>query len=97
MATDYDAPRKNDDEAESLDAIKDRMPDKMSGVVDMEDTDGGEGFAIQDVVAEDLDVVVLPPQDDEFTCSECFIVKHHSMLSSQKGKYGKLCTECAEG
>ena len=54
----------------------------------------GEGFAIPDVVSEDLDVVVLPPQDDEFTCSECFIVKHHSLLSPKKGKYGKVCIEC---
>jgi hypothetical protein len=36
----------------------------------------------------------LPPQDDEFTCSECFIVKHHSLLSAKKGKFGKVCVEC---
>ena len=87
MATDYDAPRKNDDD------IKERIPDKLSGVVDV-DEEHGEGFAIPDVVSEDLDVLVLPPQDDEFTCSECFIVKHHSLLSAKKGKYGKVCIEC---
>ncbi|AOY56016.1 MAG: hypothetical protein RI933_129 [Actinomycetota bacterium] len=95
MATDYDAPRKSDDDNESIEAIKERIPDKLSGVVDVDETDHAESFVIPDVVAEDLEVVVLPPQDDEFTCTECFIVKHHSLLSSVKGKYGQVCVECA--
>jgi hypothetical protein len=95
MATDYDAPRKNDDENESIEAIKERIPDKLTGSVDIDESDTGEGFSIPEVIAEDLDVVVLPPQEDEFTCTECFIVKHHSLLSSKKGKYGKVCLECA--
>lgn len=94
MATDYDAPRKSDDDNESIEAIKERIPDKLSGVVDIDDTDHAESFVIPEVVAEDLEVVVLPPQDDEFTCSECFIVKHHSLLSPKKGKYGSVCVEC---
>lgn len=94
MATDYDAPRKNDDDTESIEAIKERVPDQLSNATDTDETDASEGFAIPDVVAEDLDVVVLPPQDDEFTCTECFIVKHHSLLSDVKGKYGKVCVEC---
>lgn len=95
MATDYDAPRKNDDENESIEAIKERIPDKLTGSVDIDESDSAEGFSIPEVIAEDLDVVVLPPQEDEFTCTECFIVKHHSLLSSKKGKYGKVCLECA--
>lgn len=95
MATDYDAPRKNDDENESIEAIKERIPDKLTGSVDIDESDSGEGFSIPEVIAEDLDVVVLPPQEDEFTCTECFIVKHHSLLSTTKGKYGKVCLECA--
>ena len=94
MATDYDAPRKPDDETESIEAIKERIPDKLSGVVDIDETDNGEGFITPDVISEDLEVLVLPPQDDEFTCIECFIVKHHSLLSDTKGKYGKVCIEC---
>jgi hypothetical protein len=94
MATDYDAPRKNDDDVESIEAIKERTPDKLAGLVDTDESEHGEGFAIPDVVSEDLDVVVLPPQDDEFTCSECFIVKHHSLLAAKKGKFGKVCIEC---
>ena len=37
MATDYDAPRKTEDDSESIEALKERVPDKMSGVVDVED------------------------------------------------------------
>ena len=95
MATDYDAPRKNDDEAESLDAIKERIPAKSGGTVDVDEADHGDGFALPEVVSEDIEVVVVPPQTDEFTCSECFIVKHRSMLAPKKGKYGEVCTECA--
>ena len=32
MATDYDAPRKTEDDTESIEALKERVPDKMSGV-----------------------------------------------------------------
>jgi hypothetical protein len=94
MATDYDAPRKNDDDAESLDAIKERIPAKTGGTVDVDEADHGD-FTLPDVVSEDLDVVVVPPQTDEFTCSECFIVKHRSMLAPKKGKFGEVCVECA--
>ena len=35
MATDYDAPRKTDDgDTESIQALQERVPDKLSGVVD---------------------------------------------------------------
>jgi len=47
MATDYDAPRKTDDDSESIEALKERVPDKMSGVVDVDD-----GDLVRDVVAE---------------------------------------------
>ena len=39
MATDYDAPRKTDEDTESIQALQERVPDKLSGVVDVEDAD----------------------------------------------------------
>src|SRR4029079_17458983 len=82
MATDYDAPRKTEDDSESIEALKERVPDKMSGVVDVDDSDNPGGFDLPgaDLPALDLDVVVLPPQADEFTCVECFLVKHRSQM-----------------
>jgi len=40
------------------------------------------------------DVVVLPPQADEFTCVQCFLVKHRSQLDHEE-KLGLICQECA--
>ena len=37
MATDYDAPRKTDEDTDSIQALQERVPDKMSGVVDVDD------------------------------------------------------------
>ncbi|MFN3706995.1 DUF4193 domain-containing protein [Microcella sp.] len=95
MATDYDAPRKTDDDTDSIQALQERVPDKMSGVVDVDDADNpGFELAGQDLADLDLDVVVLPPQADEFTCVSCFLVKHRSQLDHQE-KLGPVCAECA--
>ena len=95
MATDYDAPRKTDEETDSIQALQERVPDNMSGVVDADDADNpGFDLAGQDLADLDLDVVVLPPQADEFTCVSCFLVKHRSQLDHQE-KLGAICRECA--
>jgi hypothetical protein len=39
MATDYDAPRKTDEDTDSIQALQERVPDKLSGVVDVDDSD----------------------------------------------------------
>lgn len=95
MATDYDAPRKTDDDTESIQALQERVPDKMSGVVDVDDADNpGFELAGQDLADLDLDVVVLPAQADEFTCVNCFLVKHRSQIDHQT-KLGPMCLECS--
>jgi hypothetical protein len=95
MATDYDAPRKNDDDSESIEGLKERVPDKTTGVIDDDaDNPGSFELAGQDLSDLDLDVVVLPPQVDEFTCVECFLVKHRSQLDHET-KLGAICRECA--
>ena len=95
MATDYDAPRKSDDDTESIQALQERVPDKLSGVVDVDDSDN-PGFDLggADLADVDLDVVVLPPQADEFTCVNCFLVKHRSQIDHET-KLGPVCLECA--
>jgi hypothetical protein len=95
MATDYDAPRKTEDDSDSIEALKERVPDKLSGVVDAEDADNPGGFDLPgaDLSDLDLDVVVLPPQADEFTCVECFLVKNRSQ-SDHKTSLGYVCMEC---
>ncbi len=94
MATDYDAPRKNDDDHESIEAIKEGSTDGGGhGETDVRALEEAFGFA-SEAIPDDLDgVAVVPVQQDEFTCSECFIVKHHSLLSRKK-KTGPVCIEC---
>jgi hypothetical protein len=72
------------------------VPDKLSGVVDAEDADnlGSLELAGQDLANVELDVVVLPPQADEFTCVECFLVKHRSQVDHET-KLGSVCQECS--
>jgi hypothetical protein len=96
MATDYDAPRKTDDDTESIEALKERVPDKTSGSIDVDDADNPGSFDLEggDLSDLDLDVVVLPPQADEFTCVNCFLVKHRSQIDHQS-KLGPICAECA--
>lgn len=92
MATDYDAPRKNDDDTTSIEEIKEGTAAPVHASSDMDEADGGTAFLGADVVHEDLEVVVLPKQQDEFTCMECFIVKHRTQLAPGSKT---VCIECA--
>ncbi|NAZ76047.1 MULTISPECIES: DUF4193 domain-containing protein [Kineococcus] len=98
MATDYDAPRKSDDELneDSIEELKARRTDKSSGTVDEDETEAAEGFELPgaDLSNEELSVRVLPRQQDEFTCTSCFLVVHRSQLREQPD--GRIiCTDCA--
>ena|SRR5690554_3921373 len=98
MATDYDAPRKTDEELneDSLEALQARRVDKNSGVVDEDETEAAEGFELPgaDLSGEELSVRVLPRQADEFTCLSCFLVRHRSQLAGEKDGQ-PICLECA--
>ena len=95
MATDYDAPRKSEDESESIEALKERVPSKGQSSIDSEDADNpGFELAGADLSDVELDVVVLPQQDDEFTCVSCFLVRHRSQLDHES-KLGPVCAECS--
>lgn len=95
MATDYDAPRKSEEESDSIEALKERVPDKNSGSVDTEDADNpGFELAGADLSDVDLDVVVLPLQSDEFTCVSCFLVRHRSQADHETD-LGPVCRECS--
>ena len=95
MATDYDAPRKSDEETDSIEALKERVPSKGASAIDSEDADNpGFELAGADLSDLELDVVVLPQQEDEFTCVNCFLVKHRSQIDHET-KLGPICQECA--
>jgi Domain of unknown function (DUF4193) len=98
MATDYDTPRKTDEDLneDSIEELKSRRVDKTSSVVDLDESDFAESIELPgaDLSNEELSVRVLPRQADEFTCSRCFLVHHRSQLASHKD--GKMiCRDCA--
>lgn len=97
MATDYDAPRKTDDDVneDSIEELKSRRTDTQSAVVDEDETEAAEGFELPgaDLSDEELMVRVLPAQADEFTCGTCFLVRHRSQVAKEKD--GMLhCKDC---
>lgn len=98
MATDYDAPRKADDELgeDSIEELKARRVDKISSSVDEDETEAAEGFELPgaDLSNEELSVRVLPLQADEFTCTSCFLVQHRSQLHKEVNGQ-PICKECA--
>jgi len=98
MATDYDAPRKTDDDLneDSIEELKARRVDKTSSSVDVDETEQAEGYELPgaDLSNEELSVRVLPRQADEFTCTSCFLVHHRSQLAKEFGGQ-PICRECA--
>ncbi|KAA1420052.1 DUF4193 domain-containing protein [Mumia zhuanghuii] len=98
MATDYDAPRKTEEEQseDSIEELKARRHEKNSGKVDEDEVEAAESFELPgaDLSHEELSVQVLPRQSDEFTCTSCFLVHHRSQLAREKGNQ-LICVDCA--
>ena len=98
MATDYDAPRKTDEElaADSIEELQARRVDKASSVIDVDEADLAENLELPgaDLSEESLTVRVVPRQSDEFTCVRCFLVMHRSQLDHESPN-GPICMECA--
>ncbi|MBF8188376.1 DUF4193 domain-containing protein [Nonomuraea sp. K274] len=98
MATDYDSPRKTEDDLgeDSLQELQARRTDKSSGSIDIDETDLAESLELPgaDLSNEELSLRVIPRQADEFTCSRCFLVHHRSQLASEKNGQ-QVCRECA--
>ena len=97
MATDYDAPRKTDEELneESLEELKAQSATKASSV-DIDEADLNESLELPgaDLSDESITVMVIPKKADEFTCSRCFLVNHRSQLAKEvKGQ--PICNDCA--
>jgi hypothetical protein len=98
MATDYDTPRKTDEELheESLEELKAQRVDAQSGQIDVDEAEAAESLELPgaDLSGEELSVRVVPKQVDEFTCSRCFLVHHSTQLAKGEGATA-VCKECA--
>ena len=97
MATDYDTPRKTDEELheESLEELKAKRAEVQSGKIDVDEEEEAENLELPgaDLSGEELSVRVVPKQEDEFTCSRCFLVNHMSNLAKGSGA-DAICKEC---
>ena len=98
MATDYDTPRKTDEELheESIEELKAKRAEVQSGKIDIDEEEEAENLELPgaDLSGEELSVRVVPKQEDEFTCSRCFLVSHISNLAKGNGA-NAVCKECA--
>jgi hypothetical protein len=98
MATDYDAPRKTDDDSseDSIEELKGRRNESSTPTVDDDEAEAADGYELPgaDLSGEELSVRVLPRQADEFTCASCFLVKHRSQIDHVEGTL-IICKECA--
>lgn len=98
MATDYDTPRKTDDELneDSLEELKARRADLAAATVDVDETELAENLELPgaDLSNEEFTVRVIPRQADEFTCSRCFLVHHRSQLAKEVDGQA-VCRDCA--
>ena len=98
MATDYDAPRKTDDELaeDSLEELKAQRATKAASSVDVDEVELAENLELPgaDLSDESLTVRVISRQADEFTCSKCFLVHHRSQLAKEVGGQ-PVCRDCA--
>ena len=98
MATDYDAPRKSEEDQseESIEELKARRHDKNSGKVDEDEVEAAESFELPgaDLSHEELTVRVLPRQADEFTCASCFLVKGRTQRAHERNGL-VYCVDCA--
>jgi hypothetical protein len=96
---DYDAPRRSvvELDEDSLDELQARRASAQSPVVDLEQPDVVEGFELPgaDLANEEPTMtVVVPMLADEFRCSRCFLVYHHSQRIPER-KARDVCRECA--
>jgi Domain of unknown function (DUF4193) len=98
MATDYDSPRKTDEEMteDSLQELQARRLDKSSTAIDLDPDDVADSLELPgaELSSEELTIRVIPRQADEFTCSSCFLVHHRSQLAETRSGE-PICRECA--
>ncbi|MFZ2292624.1 MAG: DUF4193 domain-containing protein [Corynebacterium casei] len=96
MATDYDAPRRRvEDELEtdSLEGLKAAENDNNGMDDDGEIVEPFEPPTV-DLTGEELNVTVIPRQENEFTCSSCFIVQSNKRHSHEEDGQ-PICLDCA--
>lgn len=98
MVTDYDAPRRSEEdlETDSLEGLK-AAEKENARLDDNDDGDIVEPYELpeSDLSGEELSVSVVPKQRDEFTCGSCFLVQHRSQIDHTEADGTIICQDCA--
>lgn len=97
MATDYDAPRRgpNDElETDSLEGLKAAEAPTNGMDEDGEIVDAFDPPTV-DISGEELNVEVVPRQENEFTCSSCFLVQKNNRIDHEEDDGSIICMDCA--
>jgi hypothetical protein len=98
MATDYDTPRKTDEELHrGVSSRNSRqnvlMLNPAKSMLMKQRLLKISNFQVQIYLAKSLRFVLVPKQVDEFTCSRCFLVHHITQLAKGEGAKA-VCKEC---
>ncbi|MBA4504095.1 DUF4193 domain-containing protein [Corynebacterium sanguinis] len=95
MATDYDAPRRRMDDEIEADSLEGLKAAEVAGSSMDDEGEIVDSFELpaQDLSGEELNVTVIPRQEDEFTCSSCFLVQKKNRLAYQEGNTA-ICLDC---
>lgn len=98
MAQDYDEVRpdvaeRSEETLKNVQALD--APNAQTVVEELDEADPVDGQELPGAIIDDeLVVRVRPQSQNEFTCGECFLVRHHSMLAGEEDGV-LICRDCA--
>ena len=87
MATDYDAPRKTDEESEdSIEELKTRRNDKNSGKVDEDEVEAAEAF----IARLNMRAIAIESKGSSFVGTLKVFIEHSSQLGNLLSRLQKI-------
>lgn len=92
--TDYDAPRSTITADDILHDLPPRRAGPYPATIDAEQDDPGAAHELPpiDLLDDELTIIVVAVQADEFRCSRCFLVRHKSQ---QAATTPAQCRDCS--
>ena len=96
VATDYDAPRRRLDDEIETDSLEGLKAEEVAGSSMDDDGEVVDAFdpPQADLTGEELNVSVVPKQQNEFTCASCFLVQKNNRLGHTEPDGSKICLDC---
>ncbi|GAA1614160.1 DUF4193 family protein [Catellatospora bangladeshensis] len=90
--TDYDAPREQTINEDSLEELQERRASQAAQTLDVDDGDVTQ-YLVVDIehLDEEMTVDVVPMQLDEFRCDRCFLVRHRVQRAAPDRA---ICIDC---